>query len=219
MRLLIVEDEKFILEPLVQALEKQNYAVDKALDGESGYSLAMQNQYDCIILDLNLPKMSGIDLAKKLRENHKNYPILMLTAKSGKENVLEGFGAGTDDYMTKPFDFQELLFRIQAIIRRNMNYKEDIVEINDLYINFQQRLIIKNNQEIILNNKEYGILEYLLKKRGEIISQEELLEHVWDREIDMFTQTVRTNIKTLRKKIDKDKKIIHTIIGKGYVIR
>ncbi len=219
MRLLIVEDEKFILEPLVQALEKQNYAVDKALDGESGYSLAMQNQYDCIILDLNLPKMSGIALAKKLRENHKNYPILMLTAKSGKENVLEGFGAGTDDYMTKPFNFQELLFRIQAIIRRNMNYKEDIVEINDLYINFQQRLIKKNNQEIILNNKEYGILEYLLKKRGEIISQEELLEHVWDREIDMFTQTVRTNIKTLRKKIDKDKKIIHTIIGKGYVIR
>lgn len=219
MRLLIIEDEKFIADPLKKALEKHTFAVDIARDGEIGYSLAMQNEYDCLILDLNLPKINGLELARKLRENHKNYPILMLTAKSGKQNIIAGFGAGTDDYLTKPFDFQELLFRIQSLIRRSLSNKEEIIEINDLYLNLQTRLVKKNQQEIVLNNKEYGILEYLLKKRGEVISQEELLEHVWDREIDMFTQTVRTNIKTLRKKIDPDKKIINTIIGKGYVIR
>lgn len=219
MRLLIIEDENFIADPLKKTLEKQSFAVDIAIDGEMGYNLAMQNQYDCIILDLNLPKISGIDLAKNLRNNKINIPILMLTAKSGKKNILDGFMAGTDDYLTKPFDFQELLFRIQSLIRRNLGYKEDIIEIGNLYINFQTRIVKVDGLEVVLNNKEYGVLEYLLKKRGEVISQEELLEHVWDREIDMFTQTVRTNIKTLRKKIDQDKKIIHTIIGKGYVIR
>jgi len=219
MRLLIIEDETFISNPLKKALEKESFAVDTAFDGIQGLNLALINKYDCLILDLNLPSMDGLEIAKKLRSEKKSTPILMLTARNSRENILEGFESGTDDYLAKPFDFQELLLRVRALIRRNGTNQEEIIEIDNLSVNLSKNLIKIDNQEIVLNNKEYGILEYLLRHRGKIISQEELLEHVWDREVDMFSQTVRTNVKTLRKKVDKDKKIIHTIIGKGYVIR
>lgn len=218
MRLLIVEDEAAISEPLKVALEKRKYVVDLAFDGKDGYSKAFVNNYDVIILDLNLPGMDGLDIAKKLRENGKNTPILMLTARSMQNNINDGFAAGTDDYLTKPFDFQELLYRIASLVKRNADIKDPVIKLGALNLDTRALKATVYGKHIHLNVKEYGILEYLLRNRGRVISQEELLEHVWDEEIDSFTQTVRTNVKTLRQKIDPHKKIIKTFKGKGYII-
>lgn len=218
MRILIVDDEQSIVRPLKIAFENRAFAVDTALDGQSGFELANISNYDCIVLDLNLPKYDGIEVAKKLRANGVTSPILMLTARDLKRNVWEGFESGADDYLTKPFDLKELMLRVDALIRRNSKTLDTVVEIGKLKINFSKQVVTVGSEVIILNNKEYGILEYLTKNRGRVISSEELLEHVWDSEIDSFTQTVRTNIKTLRQKVDNDKKLIINYRGKGYAI-
>ncbi|MEI7603792.1 MAG: response regulator transcription factor [bacterium] len=218
MRLLIIEDEKKIVLPLKKALERYKYAIDYALDGEDGYEKARINDYDCIILDLNLPVMDGMDVLNKLREEKNFTPILILTARTEQEDVLEGFENGADDYLRKPFHFKELLFRINSLIKRNYSNKSDILTVSNISVDTKLKKVYKQNVELKLNAKEYGILEYLLRNRERTISQEELLEHIWDREIDCFTQTVRTNIKTLRHKIDPKKQIINTIKGSGYAI-
>lgn len=218
MRLLIIEDENAIAEPLQMALTKRGFAVDLAFDGKEGYEKAVINTYDCLVLDLNLPEMDGITLARKLREEKNLVPILMLTARTAMGNIHEGFESGTDDYLTKPFDFKELLYRIQALIKRSTPVKEELLSYKDLLLDPRGLKVTKNGEDIKLNAKELGILEYLLRNRGKVVSQEELLEHVWNEDMDEFTQTVRTNIKTLRKKIDPDKTIIKTFKGKGYVI-
>ncbi|MEI6479851.1 MAG: response regulator transcription factor [bacterium] len=218
MRLLLIEDQIKIGAPLKKALERRMYAVDYCLDGVEGYKEATINKYDCIILDLSLPGMDGLEISRTLRSHNNQVPILMLTARGEQEDVIEGFESGADDYLRKPFSLQELLLRINALIRRSKPIKEDVLVLDDLLVNAAQKRVFKNDKEIVLNMKEYGILEYLLRNKGRTISQEELLEHVWNREIDTFTQTVRTNIKTLRKKIDSKKKIIKTIKGSGYAI-
>lgn len=218
MRLLIIEDENQISEPLKVALEKRGFAVDLAFDGKEGLDKSLVNGYDCLILDLNLPEINGIEVAKRLRENKNNVPILMLTARNYHKNLLEGFEAGTDDYLTKPFDFKELLYRIQALIKRSKTIKDENLNYGELKLDPVGFKLTKAGEHIALNVKEFGILEYLLRNRGKVVSQEELLEHVWNEEIDSFTQTVRTNIKTLRKKIDPEKTLIKTLKGKGYVI-
>lgn len=219
MRILIIEDENQIAEPVIKALERRSYAVDYAKDGQEGYDMAGLNDYDCIILDLNLPEMDGIEVAQKLRKEGIFTPILMLTARTRQQDIWEGFENGTDDYMTKPFDLKELILRIQALVKRNSKNQEEILEHKDLSLNPKTLEVMIEKKIVELNNKEFGILEYLLRNKGNVVSTESLLEHVWDQEIDMFTQTVRTNIKTLRKKIDPNKTIITTIRGKGYVIR
>jgi two-component system, OmpR family, response regulator len=218
MRLLIVEDENTIAEPLKKALEKRNFSVDIANDGVTGYKKATINNYDCIILDLNLPGMDGIEVAKRLKVEHNRTPILMVTARTMRQNVYEGFEAGTDDYLTKPFDFKELLYRLEALIKRAATVDDTIIKFAGLSVDTRALKVRVRGRDIPLNAKEYGILEYLLRNKGKVVSQEELLEHVWNEEIDSFTQTVRTNIKTLRRKIDPDKTIIKTYKGKGYVI-
>ena len=218
MRLLIVEDENLISEALKTALEKRGYAVDLAFDGKEGLEKAEINSYDCVVLDLNLPEIDGIEVARRLRNSNNNVPILMLTARNYHKNMLEGFEAGTDDYLTKPFDFKELLYRIQALIKRSKVIKNTLLRYDKLILDPAGFKLTMNGEHIILNTKEFGILEYLLRNIGKVVSQEELLEHVWNEEIDTFSQTVRTNIKTLRKKIDPEKTIIKTFKGKGYVI-
>lgn len=218
MRLLLIEDEDEIATPLTKALIKKGFAVDREANGQDGYNEARLNGYDCIILDLNLPDMDGIDIAKNLRKENYTTPILMLTARSAHGSLLTGFEAGTDDYLPKPFDFKELLFRINALIKRNSYNRVEIIKFGDIEFDVKGSKVLKKGKPVTLNNKELGVLEYLARNKGRVVSQEEILEHVWDREIDTFTQTVRTNIKTLRKKLDPDKKIIKTIKGKGYVI-
>lgn len=222
MRLLIIEDEKDLAWPLKQTLEKQGFAVDYAQDGQTGLNLAKLNDYDCILLDLNLPELDGISVAKELRQKNKNMPIIMLTARSQIYNKLEGFATGADDYITKPFDLLELLARIRAVIKRKSYNNSLTLKFGEYELFPDQNKVIyihKNKtQEIDLSTKEAGVLEYLVRNINRIVSTEEILEHVWDREVDLFTETVKTHIKTLRKKIDPDKKIIETIRGKGYRI-
>lgn len=218
MKILIIEDEEGIVAPLKAGLERRNFAVDTAFDGIAGLRAAQVNSYDCILLDLNLPGLDGLEVAERLREKGNNTPILMLTARELKKDIWSGFESGADDYLTKPFDFVELVYRINALIRRNSQQQGDILKVGDIVVDTNAISVTKAGIEVSLNKKEYGILEYLIRKKGVMVSAEELLEHVWNASIDSFSQTVRTNIKTLRKKVDPNKKIIKTVKGYGYII-
>ncbi len=232
MRILIIEDEKDIVKPLKRFLEDQGFAVDFATNGKKGLYLAQVNNYDCILLDLNLPKLDGVDLAKRLRnprhtagvaEESNTTPIIMVTARSQMYDKLNGFGVGADDYVTKPFDLKELLARIKSVVKRNSVNKTKSLKFHNFELKPSQNQVLQYKgskivKEFELSNKEVGVLEYLIRNKGEIVSTEKILEHVWDREVDMFTDTVKTHVKTLRQKIDLQKKIIKTVRGKGYKI-
>jgi DNA-binding response OmpR family regulator len=218
MKILLVEDQNELRGLVKNFLEKNGYIVDEAEDGEIALEYISTNQYDCIILDLNLPKVDGIDVAKRIKKDGITTPIIMLTARSQIYDKLMGFDTGADDYITKPFDMKELLARIKVVLRRGSSH----VDNNKLFFGYyeifpESNLLKKDSKEISLSNKEMGILEYMVTNPGKIIAAEELLEHVWDREVDMFSDTVKTHIKTLRKKIDPKKKNIKTVRGKGYV--
>ena len=219
MKVLIIEDDEVIVKPLKKILENAKFEVDTAPDGKMGLYLIDLNSYDCIVLDLNLPEIDGITVAKKLRNAENTVPIIMLTARSQMYDKLEGFSVGTDDYMTKPFESKELIARIHSLIKRSSINKVEKLEMQDCNLVPESNTVTTSKGEKIeLSNKETGLLEYLLRNKGKIISSEELLSHVWDSNADEFSDTIKTHIKTLRKKIDPDKKIIKTIKGKGYVI-
>ncbi len=220
MKLLLVEDEENLRKPVKYFLERNNFVVDEAEDGVVALEMVGMNEYDCILLDLNLPELDGIEVAKRIREKRNNAPIIMITARSQVYDKLEGFDHGADDYVTKPFDLKELVARINAVIKRSSLNKDDILSFGDSEVLPERNVVknIKNGKEIILSNKEMGVLVYLLRHQGNFISAEELLEHVWDREIDMFSETVKTHIKTLRQKVDPKKKFIQPVRGKGYCI-
>lgn len=222
MKLLIVEDETNIALPLKRVLEQNSYAVDYAADGAKGLFLASHNQYDCIILDLNLPEMSGLEVLQQLRAKNNLVPTIVLTAKSQVYNKVEGFSVGADDYVTKPFHLDELLARLKAVIKRSSDNKSATLQFGPYTLFPEKNLITKTVHtkpvEIILTTKETAILEYLLRHPDRIISAEELLEHVWDNEVNLFTDTIKTHMKTLRQKIDPDKTLLTTIRGKGYQI-
>ena len=221
MKLLLVEDEGSLRKPVKYFLEKNHFSVDEAEDGKQALEMVDLNEYDCILLDLNLPEVDGIEVARQIRKKGSTVPIIMETARSQIYDKLKGFDQGADDYITKPFDLKELVARINAVIKRSSINKEDELEFGNFNVFPDKNTVVnkKNKKEIALSNKEMGVLEYLLRNSGKIISAEELLEHVWDREIDMFSETVKTHVKTLRKKIDPAKKYIKTIRGKGYCIK
>lgn len=218
--MLIVEDEHDIAIPLKKMLENIGYAVDFVDNGKDGLQSVLTNDYDCILLDLNLPEIDGINLAQKMRNQKNNTPIIMVTARSQMYDKLEGFESGADDYVTKPFNISELIARIKAVIKRNSPNRDNILKFGkyEVFLNQNKIQDTTSKKEIELSNKEIGILEYLIRHKNSIVSSEDLLEHVWDQEVDIFTETVKTHIKTLRKKIDPEKKIIKTIRGKGYIL-
>lgn len=217
MKVLLVEDENELRKIVRKYLEKNGYVVDEAENGKVALEKFTLVNYDIILLDLNLPLVDGIEVAREIRKE-SSVPILMLTARSQIYNKLEGFESGADDYLTKPFDMKELLARIVALLKRSSGA---IVGLKYLDYDVQPRSnILKRGNEIIeLSNKEMGILEYLLVHENIAVSSEELLEHVWDSEVDMLTETVKTHVKTLRKKIDPKKKYIQNIRGKGYIYK
>lgn len=220
MKVLLVEDEDSLRKPVKYFLEKNNFTVDEAEDGKQALEMLVLNSYDCILLDLNLPEIDGIEVARQIRENQNTTPIIMETARSQVYDKLKGFDHGADDYITKPFDLKELVARINAVIKRSSINKETNLLFAEYEVFPEKNVVVnKKGKEIGLSNKEMGVLQYLLRNEGNIISAEELLEHVWDREIDMFSETVKTHIKTLRKKVDPKKKYIKTIRGKGYCIK
>jgi DNA-binding response OmpR family regulator len=219
MRILIVEDEPTLRKLEKNFLEKNGFVVDDVENGEDALSKIEINRYDCILLDLNIPQKDGIQVTKELRKAGNSSPIIMVTARSQIYDKLEGFDSGADDYITKPFDMKELVARINAIIKRSSINQEEILKISEMEIHPEKNIVKSKKKDIELSNKEMGVLQYLVRNKGKIISSEELLEHVWDSNVDMFTDTVKTHIKTLRKKIDPEKKLIKTVRGKGYVIR
>lgn len=221
MRILIIEDEESLRKIMRRYLEKKSFAVDEAQDGKEALSMVHINTYDCLLLDLNLPEIDGITLSKRFKDEGYEIPTIMVTARSQIYNKLEGFDVGADDYITKPFDLSELVARIRAVVKRSCNNKESILKLAEYEIYPERNYVLNmdTGKEVILSNKEMSVLEYLLRNKERIVSSEELMEHVWDGDLDSFSQTVKTHIKTLRQKIDKKKKLIFTIRGKGYQIR
>ena len=219
MRLLVVEDELDIAHAVAKGLRQQGYAVDVAYDGEQGWKLAEVNEYDLLILDLNLPEMDGLELCRRLRASRPSLLILMLTARSLPDERVTGLEQGADDYLVKPFYFAELTARIRALLRRDMRVRTPLLQFKDLKLDPAARVVWQDNHRLELTSKEFGILEYLLRHQGEIISQETLLEHVWDMQANPLTNTVRVHINSLRRKLEdvaEMPRYIETIIGQGY---
>lgn len=221
MRILLVEDEKPLANAIEEGLRENYFEVDVAYNGEEALSkIEIEEAYDLIILDIMLPKIDGITLLKKLREMGYKMPVLMLTAKGEIETKLKTFHIGADDYLTKPFDFRELLARIHALLRRTKEVKSSVIKIEDLEID-TDKVVVKRGDEVIdLTKKEYQILLYLAMNRGRVIEKRELENHLWDETSSPWSDTLRTHIKNLRRKIDSKykKKLIKTIPGIGYEI-
>lgn len=227
MKILIVEDDIAVADLLQEGLQEQGYTTIHAVDGSEGLREALTLHPDLIILDINLPKLSGLEVCKQIRLGNENIPIIMLTAQSMLEDVVEGLDAGADDYMGKPFRFQELYARIKALTRRSMlpqvtgDEAESSFVIEDLVINFDARSVFRAGKEIHLTAKEYELLVYLAKNKGKIRTRTEIAAAVWDLEFDTGTNFIDVYISYLRNKMDKPfgKRLIHTAVGMGYVLK
>lgn len=222
MRILVVEDEHRIANSIKKGLEQERYAVDVAYNGTDGFDLASTEDYDVIILDLLLPGMDGLEVCRKLREEGKHTPILILTAKGETQDKVTGLDSGADDYLTKPFSFEELLARIRALTRRPKNSLPIVLTLEDLQLNTQNFEVKRGKQKIQLSNKEFSLLEYLMRHARQTLTKEQIISHVWDYDAGILPNTVEVYIRNLRRKIDfpfKDKKtLLHTVRGFGYKI-
>jgi len=220
MRILVIEDEHKIANSIKKGLEQESFAVDVAFTGNDGYDLAATEGYDVIILDLLLPGMDGIEICKKVREGQIHTPILILTAKGRVEDKVAGLNAGADDYLVKPFAFEELLARIKALIRRPKDNIGSILTFEDLTIDTLNYQVKRGGKNIQLSSKEYALLEYLLRHPDRVINKEQIINHIWNYEADVLPNTVEVYIGYLRNKIDRPFKnkppLIQTVRGFGY---
>ena len=222
MRILIIEDEHRIAQSIKKGLEQEMFAADIAYTGTDGYDLASVEDYDLIILDIMLPGMDGLEVCEKLRKEKIHSPILMLTAKSQIQDKVAGLDLGADDYLTKPFSFEELLARIRALTRRPKKTVGTKLIVDDLCLEPQRFDVIREGKNISLSNKEFALLEYLMRNAGTILSKDQIISHVWNYDADILPNTVEVYIRNLRKKIDlpfKNKKpLLQTVRGFGYRI-
>ena len=218
MRVLLIEDDVTIARLLKEGLEDESYAVDVANDGSEGYRTAVADDYDVIILDIMLPGMNGYEVCRALRNDGNKTPILMLTARDTERDIVEGLDTGADDYLAKPFSFDVLLARIRALLRRPNEKLEEILQVGDLKLDPSSKKVTRASQEINLTAKEYGVLEYLMRNKGKVLSKEQIISHVWDFDADVLPNNVELFIMFLRRKIDKPfkSKLIHTVSGFGY---
>lgn len=221
MRLLIVEDDRKLAEFAARGLRSESYAVDVAADGREGRSLIESHQYDLIILDLMLPQISGTELLRLVRRSYPWLPVLVLTARDATEEKVKHFEAGADDYLTKPFDFAELVVRIKALLRRTPVERSDVILISNLELNRITHQVCRGGQNIELTSKEYALLEYLLSSPSRVFSRTMILEHVWDQSFEGVTNIVDVYVRHLRRKVDDPfpTKLIHTVRGVGYCVR
>ncbi len=220
MKILVVEDEHLIATSIKKGLEQEQYIVDLAFDGLEGYDLASSGDYDLIILDLMLPQIDGFQICHQLRQNKNHVPILILTAKSQLEDKITGLNNGADDYLTKPFAFEELLARIRALARRPQSTASEVLALGDLSLNLSTFQVVRQGKSIKLSGKEYSLLECLMRHSGQVLSKNQLIQHVWNYESDILPNTVEVYIRNLRQKIDKNYKVklIKTLRGFGYKI-
>lgn len=220
MRILLVEDERKLSDSIVKGLSNAGYAVDAAYDGEEALYEYEVNEYDLIILDLNLPKKDGLDVLREIREKDNEMKILILSARTKIDDRILGLDEGANDYLIKPFDFGELKARIRNLLRREFVQKPQDLKLNGLIVDTKAKRVLYHTQEITLTRKEYGILEYLMLHKNQVISAETLTEHVWNNEFDPFSNSFRYHIHSLKKKISAASGLdfIKTVWGQGYII-
>jgi len=220
MRILVIEDEKKIAGFIKRGLKEEGYAVDTAADGDEGYGLASVNDYDLILLDIMLPKCDGVTLCKKLRTDKIETPIIMLTAKTTVQNKVTGLDAGANDYITKPFAFEELLARIRVLLRKTQQPATRL-QVADLVLDLLSHKVTRADRDISLSSREFALLEYLMRSAGAVVTRTMISEHVWDIDFDTSTNVIDVYINYLRNKIDAgfDKKLIQTIRGRGYMLK
>ncbi|WP_019125667.1 response regulator transcription factor [Peptoniphilus grossensis] len=220
MKILVVEDEERLLESIREGLTHSGYVVDTALDGEEGSFMAFTNDYDLIILDINLPKKDGFEILREIRERDREVNIIMLTALADVDDRVKGFDLGANDYVLKPFHFEELKARIRSLLRRQTTIKNAVIETSGISFDTTKRTFSIDGEILRLTAKEAGILEYLFFNLGRYVTTEELMEHVWNDEVDLFSNVVRVHMSALRKKLKSrlGKNIIRNEIGKGYII-
>jgi DNA-binding response OmpR family regulator len=220
-RILIIEDEHHLLKILTKRFKEDGFAVDIAKNGSEGQSLAENIDYDCIILDIMLPEKDGLTILKELRSKKIKTPILILTAKDTINDRIKGLNLGADDYLVKPFSFEELLARVKALLRRQSDDKENVLSIGNLTLDTDAHKVCRGGKYIDLTYREYSILEYLLRNKNIVLKKSQIAEHVWNYDFNYNSNIVEVYIKLLRRKIDDnfDNKLIHTIRRVGYVIR
>ena len=221
MRILVVEDEKKIANFIKRGLEEERNEVLTAADGEEGLRLALEKTFDLIVLDWMLPKLDGLSLLKDLREKKIMTPVLMLTAKDSVEDIVAGLDSGSDDYLTKPFAFPELLARVRALGRRSEQERGAQIPFADMRLDPVTHKVWRNDQEIEVTGKEYDLLEYFMRNPNQVVTRAMIAEHCWDYTFDSFTNIIDVYVNYLRKKVDRDtgRKLIHTVRGVGYVFK
>ena len=218
MRILVVEDERVAAEVLAKGLREHAYAVDVASDGAAALEQIGTNDYDLIVLDVLLPRIDGLDVCRRLRSDGAATPILMLTARGGPDQRVEGLDAGADDYLPKPYHFPELLARVRALLRRGPTLSPSILSFQDLTVDTRARRVERAGRNIPLTTKEYALLEYLLRRQGEVVGRADIAEHVWDDSFDPMSNLIEVYMQRLRRKIDDGHalKLLHTRRGAGY---
>jgi heavy metal response regulator len=221
MKILVVEDEKKVASFIKRGLEDDSYKVSVSYDGLDGLKQAREGEFNLVIMDMMLPKKDGMAVVKELRESGNRVPVLMLTARDNMEDIVSGLDAGSDDYLTKPFAFAELLARVRALLRRGEQDRGAEIRFSDLRLDPVSHKVWRDSKEIDLTSKEYGLLEYLMRNPNTVLSRAMIAEHVWDYAFDSFTNIIDVYVNYLRKKIDKDfpTKLIHTVRGQGYILR
>ncbi len=222
MRVLFVEDDREIARFVEKGLTESSFAVDHVCDGIEAYRMISTGSYDALIIDIMLPGIDGIELIRRIRAKNVDTPILILSAKSALDDKIEGFKAGTDDYLTKPFSFSELLMRLLALIRRSKGSSAStVLRVGDLQMDLLARTVKRAGRDIELQPREYSLLEYLMQNAGNVVTKTMILEHVWDYHFDPQTNVVDVLVHRLRSKVDRDfdTKLIHTIRGVGYVLK
>ncbi|MGD1084744.1 MAG: response regulator transcription factor [Verrucomicrobiota bacterium] len=220
MRILVIEDERKVAEFVARGLRDQRFAVDVSNDGQTGWEMASSCSYDLVILDLMLPGLSGLEILKRIRRQGSQTPVLVLTARAGTAEKVENFEAGADDYLTKPFAFDELLVRVKALLRRGSPDRSSLLRVGDLEIDRQRQQARRAGKRIELTPKEYSLLEYLAANAGRVLSRTMIIEHVWDESFQGLTNIVDVYVRHLRGKVDdpNPKKLIRTVRGVGYSI-
>jgi heavy metal response regulator len=221
MRLLVVEDEKKVSSFISKGLMEEGYAVDVAFDGQTGLQMAMDKVHDLIVLDIHLPGMDGMSVLHELRKGRVSTPVLLLTVRANIEDKVLGLDAGADDYLTKPFAFQELVARIRALLRRKTEAELPVLQFADLTLDPARRVVLRGVKKIDLTAKEYALLYYFMRNPGLVLTRTMISDHVWDYNFDSMTNIIDVYVNYLRRKIDSDRehKLIHTVRGVGYVLK
>lgn len=222
MNILLVEDDLRVSELIKRGLDEQGFNTTQSYDGLTGKKLILTQEFNLLITDIILPEINGLDLCKEVRNLKPELPILMLTALGTTDDKIEGFDAGADDYLVKPFEMRELVARIKAILKRSLKNKSEIIlRFSDLEMNLKTKIVKRNNKELSLTLKEFKLLEFLLQNQGRVISRKEIAEKVWNTHFDTGTNFIDVYINYLRKKVDKefDNKLIHTKSGMGFILK